>query len=86
MIPAEAASLERNGGGLVDDGSWVGLGGGVELRVRERGKEYFPVGTTCVDVNASGDGGGDDDVVGGADGGEGDELVIHVVELEGVSM
>ncbi len=70
----------------MDDGSRVGLGGGVELRVRERGKEYLPVGTTRVDVNASGDGGGDDDVVRGADGGEGDELVLHVVELEGVSM
>lgn len=70
----------------MNDRSWVVFGGGVELRVRGRGKEHLPVGATRVDVDASGDGGSDDDVMRGADGGEGDELVLHVVELGVVSM
>ena len=58
----------------------------IVLGVRVRGWRYLPVGAAGVDVNASCDGGRDDDVVRRADASGGDELVFHVVELGGVSM
>ena len=83
LIAAEATRLERDGRGAVNDRSWVGLGVLVVLGVRSERGRHLPVGTARVDVDAAGDGGGDDDVARGADAGGGDELVVHAVELGG---
>ena len=83
LIAAEATRLERDGRGAVDDRPWVGLGVLVVLGVRSERRRHLPVGAARVDVDAAGDGGGDDDIARGADAGGGDELVVHAVELGG---